>query len=209
VTGLDLSADLLNYATESVAQSGMTENITLREGDVNKLPFEDETFNWAWSADCVGYSSRNPLKEIKELNRIVKPGGTIGILIYTSQQLLPGYPGLEARLNCTPAGIAPFTKNMKPQQHYLRLLGWLHKAGLNNPTVQTFVQDFHAPLAEMIKKGLLSLIKMRWEVSRNDLTRDDWDLFQRITQPESPEYILDLPDYYGFFTYSLYKGIRS
>ena len=98
---------------------------------------------------------------------------------------------------------------MKPDQHHMRLLGWLHKSGLKNPTVQTFLQDFYAPLNEFIKKGLLSLIKMRWEVSRNDLPRDEWELFQRLTQPESPEYILDLPDYYGFFTYSFFTGIVS
>jgi len=54
VTGLDLSSELLVYAKDIVKKAGLSEQVSFREGDVNKLPFDDDTFDWAWSKDCVG-----------------------------------------------------------------------------------------------------------------------------------------------------------
>jgi demethylmenaquinone methyltransferase/2-methoxy-6-polyprenyl-1,4-benzoquinol methylase len=173
---------------------------------VNKLPFDDDTFDWVWSADCVGYAPIEPLPLVKELARVVKPGGSIAILFWSSQQLLPGYPQLEARLNATSAGIAPFVKGKRPEVHFLRALGWFHKAGLNNPRAQTFVGEVHAPLGDDIRSALISLFQMRWGEIKSELSQEDWEEYQRLCQPESPDFILNVPDYYAFFTYSLFHG---
>src|SRR3990172_1392553 len=55
VTGLDQSPEFLLYAQKIVKKSGLAERISFREGDMSKLPFDDNTFDWVWSADCVGY----------------------------------------------------------------------------------------------------------------------------------------------------------
>lgn len=34
----------------------------------------------------------------------------------------------------------------------------------------------------------------------------DWKLYQRITDPTSADFILDQPDYYGFYTYTLFQA---
>ena len=52
VTGLDLSPEILVYARDIVKKAGLSERISFREGDVNQLPFDDDTFDWAWSMDC-------------------------------------------------------------------------------------------------------------------------------------------------------------
>ncbi len=70
-------------------KAGLSERISFREGDVNKLPFADETFDWAWSMDCVGYAPIEPLPLVKELARVVKPGGSVAILAWSSEKLLP------------------------------------------------------------------------------------------------------------------------
>ena len=57
VTGLDLSPELLVHAEDIVQKAGLGERISFREGDVNKLPFDDEPFDWAWSMDLVGYAT--------------------------------------------------------------------------------------------------------------------------------------------------------
>ena len=78
VTGLDTSRDFLQYAQNIVANSPLSGRITYKEGDVNKLPFEDKTFDWVWSVDCVGYpTEENPLAKLKELARVARPGGII------------------------------------------------------------------------------------------------------------------------------------
>jgi len=206
VTGLDLRPDFLARARETAAKSPLSEYVSFQEGNVSALPFDDNAFDWVWSVDCVGYAPGEPLPLLTELARVVRPGGSVAILGWSSQQLLPGYPLLEARLNATSLGIAPFAKGKSPERHFLRALSWFRDAGLEEPRARTFVGDVHAPLSDEIRRALLSLIEMRWREPRSELSAEDWAEFQRICRPESPDFILDLPDYYAFFTYSLFCG---
>lgn len=206
VTGLDLSPAFLVHARRLAEERDMSERVSFREGDVNKLPFDDDTFDWVWSKDMVGYHPSDPLPSMKELKRVVKPGGIVAILAWSYQQLLPGYPRLEARLNATSAGIAPFTKSARPGRHFFRALGWFSDLGLRESAAKTFVGDVHAPLSDESRAFLISLFDMRWGGARSEMSQDDWELYQRLIQPDSADFILDLPDYYAFFTYSLFHG---
>ena len=206
VTGLDLSPQFLVHAREIAEEAGLSERISFQQGDVSRLPFDDDTFDWVWSANCVGYAPAEPLPLLRELTRVAKPGGSVAILAWSSQQLLPGYPLLEARLNATSSGIAPFIKGKRPELHFLRALGWFREVGLEEPTARTFVGDAHAPLSDDMRSALMSLLDMRWPGVQSELTPEDWAEFQRLCQPESPDFILDLPDYYAFFTYSMFRG---
>ena len=206
VTGLDLSSELLAHAREKAKMSNLWERIAFQQGNVNALPFDDDQLDWVWSVDCVGYAHGKPVALLKELARVVKPGGALAILGWSSQQLLPGHPLLEARLNATSLGIAPFADRKRPERHFLRALGWFREAGLEEPTAQTFVGDVHAPLGDEIRSALISLFEMRWGEPRSELAPEDWAEYQQLCQPGSPDFILDLPDYYAFFTYSLFHG---
>lgn len=206
ITGLDLSPEILVYAKDMVNKAGLSERISFREGDVNKLPFDDDTFDWVWSVDCVGYAPIEPLPLVEELARVVKPGGRVAILAWSYEKILPGYPLLEARLNATSAGIAPFVQGKKPESHFLRAQGWFRDAGLEECKAQTFAGDAHAPLADNVRSALIALFQMRWPGVQSELRPEDWAEYQRLCLPESPDFILDHPDYYAFFTYSMFHG---
>ena len=206
VMGLDLSPELLVYARDMVQQTGLSDRISFREGDVNMLPFDDDTFDWAWSVDCVGYAPLEPLPLVKELARVVKPGSSVAILAWSSEKLLPGHPLLEAHLNATSAGIAPFVQGKKPESHFLRALGWFRDAGLVEVSAQTFTGDVQAPLSDDLRQALLDLFQMRWPDVEAELTPDDWAEFQRLCLPQSPDFTVAQPDYYAFFTYSMFQG---
>ena len=205
VTGVDISSEMVAYATDAAEKAGLSEQLSYREGDMNDLPFNDNSFDWTWSVDCVGYAPVEPLPLIKEQMRVVKPGGRITFMAWSYQQLLPGYPTLEARLNATSAGIAPFTAGRSPEKHFFRALGWFRELGLEDPAAQTFVGTVHTPLSDDVREALLSLIQMRWPGVQSVINQDDWEEFQRLCQPESPDFILDLSGYYSFFTYSMFE----
>lgn len=207
VTGLDINPDFLEYAKKFAKKAGIPERISFKQGDIYDLPLEDNTFDWLWSSNCAGYYlTRNPVQLMNELSRVVRPDGKIVLLIYSSQMLLPGYPWLEARLNATSAGIAPFTSGQKPEDHYYRALNWFKKAGIKRGEVKTITESFNAPLSKKNRDALLSLIEMRWEGAENELSKKDMELFQELTNPDSPEFILDNQNYYAFVTYSVFTG---
>lgn len=206
VTGLDLSPEILVYAAELARQAGLSRRISFQEGDVNRLPFDENSFDWAWSVDCVGYMPVEPLPLIKELARVVKPGGRIAILAWSSERLLPGYPLLEAKLSATSAGIAPFSQEMPPESHFSRALGWFREAGLEGVSVRTFTGEAHAPLTDDLRSALRTLIQMRWSGAEPELSEEDRALFRRHCLPGSPEFIVHSSDYYAFFTYSMFHG---
>jgi len=204
VTGLDVSAEMLDHGREMVKELGLSKRISFQEGDVAKLPFASNAFDWVWSSDCVGYGPWEPLPLLKELARVVKPGGTVAIAAWSSETLLPGYPRLEARLEATSAGMAPFVQGKKPELHFLRALGWFHQLGLKDPRAKVFADSFHAPLSDEIRRALVALIDMRWPNVAAELSSDDLAEFRRLCLPDSPDFILNLPDYYAFFTYTMF-----
>ena len=143
---------------------------------------------------------------IEELLRVLRPGGLLALLLFSSQQLLPGHPELEARLNATASGIAPYRRGMSPDSHWLRALGWFRKAGLVECRAETFVRTVHAPLDQTALDALSALIEMRWANAKPQVSWPDWATFERLTQPDSPHFLLARPDYIAFFTYTLFWG---
>jgi len=206
VTGLDIAPEFLSRALETVKEAGLSERISFRQGSVDALPFDDDTFDWVWSADCVGYGQRDSLPLLKELARVVKPGGTVAIIAWSSENLIPGYPLLEAKLTATSSGIAPFAKGSNPELHFLRALGWFRRLGLEDPKAQVFAGSACAPLSNELCNALTALFESRWPGVEAELSKEDLDEFHRLCKPESPDFILNHPDYYAFFTYSLFRG---
>ena len=207
VTGLDISPEFILCAKDIVSKSGLSERIVFQEGDVRNLPFDDNSFDWAWSSDCVGYPvEERPLSVLSELARVVKPGRTVAILAWSSQMLLPGYPLLEARLNATCSALIPIVTGKKPETNFLRALGWFHEAGFDEPATQTFVDDVHAPLRNEVRRALVLFFQMLWGEKQKEVSEDDWGEYERLCLPDSPDFILNCPDYCAFFTYTLFHG---
>ncbi len=173
---------------------------------MNKLPFEDNTFDWAWSVDCVGYPAGDALPALREIRRVLKPGGMIAILAWTSQQVLPGYPLLEARLNAASSAYLPYLKNIDPDQHFMRLPIWMEKAGFGDIQARSFLGEVQAPLSEGERKALVSLFEMLWGQPQPGESPEDREDYERLCLPGSAEFILDQPGYYAFFTYTMFSG---
>ena len=148
----------------------------------------------------------DPLHLVIEMTRVVRPGGTVALLAWSSETLLPGHPRLAARLRATPAGLAPFAVGKPPELHFLRALGWFCEVGLEDYQAHTFAGTAHAPLSEDMRAALVALFEMRWPGVEEKLVPEDQALYRRLCLPDSPQFIVDRPDYCTFFTYTVFCG---
>ncbi|KPK76719.1 MAG: hypothetical protein AMJ79_05615, partial [Phycisphaerae bacterium SM23_30] len=48
VTGVDISEDFLSRARQTVKKHSLTERISFQVGNINQLPFDDDSFDWLW-----------------------------------------------------------------------------------------------------------------------------------------------------------------
>ncbi len=207
VIGLDFTSEFLCYAQKSLNNNALESRVSFCRGDVRNIPFKDRSFHWIWSSNCAGYAPfLEPVPVLKEMVRKIIPGGLIALLVWSSQKLLPGYPLLEARLDATSSGLAPWSEEQGPHSHYSRLPGNLKKAGLKHTSVKTFVRDVQAPLTKELYDALTDLLDMRWSNVQPELTSEEYADYTRLCLPSSPDFILKLPDYYAFFTCSLFCG---
>jgi len=215
VTGMDLSPDFVARAADLAQDAGLSPQTSFQAGDLNHLPFANDSFDWLWSADTIyfgppaeGYVSQNPSQLIQELSRVVRPGGRLILVYCAAQNLLPGFPLLEAKLNVASAQAESFVRNSKPFLHHMRAGGWLRGAGLLSITSCTVGHGIMAPLDGSLRDALMGLIQMRWGSDlMPKLDPEDRDLYTRLCSHDSPDFILDLPDYASFFTCTQFTGI--
>lgn len=89
VTGVDFSENMLEVGKEKTKDM---DNIKLVHGDAMNLPFEDNEFDYV----TIGFGLRNVpdyLATLKELNRVLKPGGMV-VCLETSQPTTPVFKQL-------------------------------------------------------------------------------------------------------------------
>ena len=144
VTGLDRVAGVCLPGRAARGGGRIGRAHAFEVGDLTALEYEDHTFDWLWCNDALwpgpertGCPTDDPLPVVRDFARVVRPGGTVALVYWSSQRLLPGYPALEARLSATPQTFAPYREGMRPQQHCMRALGWLEAAGLRDRSART------------------------------------------------------------------------
>ena len=79
VVGLDQSPEMLAEARTRVAAAGLADRIELVEGTADDLPFEDASFDGLTFTYLLRYVDE-PTRTLRELARVVRPGGSIASL---------------------------------------------------------------------------------------------------------------------------------
>jgi demethylmenaquinone methyltransferase/2-methoxy-6-polyprenyl-1,4-benzoquinol methylase len=211
VTGMDISEEGLSRAKEKLKGSDLSKQVSFEIGNIFDLPFEDKTFDWVWSSDVLYLwlmgdegSLQKPQVVMKELARVVRPGGKVALFFWSSQKLLPGYPLLEARLNATKSACFAGPYGIQPELHSTRALGWFQKADLKRPEVRHFLLEIRSPFSDEDKKVLTETFRMLWNKAKSEVSGEVWAEYQCLCGPSSPDFILNLPDYNGYIVYSLY-----
>ncbi|HEX7255783.1 MAG TPA: class I SAM-dependent methyltransferase [Gaiellaceae bacterium] len=79
VVGLDQSAEMLAQGRNRVRAAGLRDRIELLHGEAERLPFEDASFDGVTFTYLLRYVD-DPSATLAELARVVRPGGTVGML---------------------------------------------------------------------------------------------------------------------------------
>ena len=107
VTALDLTPALLERARENARIAAV--EVDWREGDVEKLPFEDGSFDVVLSQFGHIFAPRPDLA-MGEMLRVLKPGGTIAFSTWPPELFVGRMFGLTARYAPPPPGVLPPTQ---------------------------------------------------------------------------------------------------
>jgi SAM-dependent methyltransferase len=83
----DFAAEMVEAAKAAAARSGLT-NITFRQCSADSLPFVDDTLDVAVSRLGAMFFP-DPLAALREMLRVVKPGGSLGFVVWRAAELNP------------------------------------------------------------------------------------------------------------------------
>jgi len=209
VVGLDRDSGIIALGQGANAQPGSRAALRFVLGDAVSLPFSAQGFDLVLSVDCLGYSPPHlpaMVAQLRELGRVLRPGGTCALACWLSQTLLPGHAELEARLNLTCQGMAPWDACPTPRAHLLRGLGWLREAGYDHPRLHALSGVVPGPLSPDVREAMLDLFAMRWGDPSSEIEPRWRDEYERLTRSDSASCILDAPDYAAVFTYVVLMG---
>ncbi|MBW7984422.1 class I SAM-dependent methyltransferase [Enterobacillus tribolii] len=92
VTAYDLSASMLAVVAQSAAERKL-DNITTRQGQAERLPFGEATFDYVISRYSA-HHWQDVGQGMREIGRVLKPGGRVVIIDVCS----PGHPLLDTYL---------------------------------------------------------------------------------------------------------------
>lgn len=88
VVGVDISDGMLEVGRQKVRKKGLTELVTLENGDSENLPYPDASFD----AITVAFGVRNfenLEKGLREMYRVLRPGGKLLVLEFSQPTRFP------------------------------------------------------------------------------------------------------------------------
>ena len=155
VVGLDLTDEMLRVGLGLVSGAGLEDRISLVLGDADSMPFEDATFD----ALCFTYLLRyvtDPAATIRELARVVRPGGLIASLEFMRppNPLWHGAWWLYTRLALPAGGLLT---GGKPWFDVGRFLGPDISAHYELHPLRETVADWEKAGIEQVRAKLMSL----------------------------------------------------
>lgn len=141
VHGLDVSEERVGVAKEKAEEAQL--NVSFSQGSATELPFEDDSFDVAVASQVLHHVT-DPLAALKELQRVVRPGGIVVARDFDFGALLwyPPAPGLS-RWRAIFSVVSDL-EGMQPNAG--RHLGmWFHRTGFQDTQLSSSNLTFGSP----------------------------------------------------------------
>jgi ubiquinone/menaquinone biosynthesis C-methylase UbiE len=94
VTGLELSPYLVEEASQYAESEGMSELISFEVGNAESMPFESGRFDGSFAARLLMHSP-DPDAIVRELTRVVRPGGRVVLMDWDFETAVVDHPAKE------------------------------------------------------------------------------------------------------------------
>ena len=169
VTGLDQSPSMVQRGRRAVRDAGLEDRIRFVAGQAQALPFADETFDAVTFTYLLRYVD-DPAATMRELVRVVRPGGVIASLEFHT----PQDPWLHA-------GWAAYTRAAMPAIGAVASPAWYRTARFLGPNISDFVRRYPLPVQVRLwqdagvrhvrtRRMTMGVAVVMWGVKRNPVT---------------------------------------
>ncbi len=207
IVAADVSPAFLQLAAARANEErGPDHRIRFALADAERLPFPDGPFDLAWCAQSL-ISLPDPPAALRELRRVVKPGGTVAVLendrLHEMQLPLPVPLELalrRAERNADGSDDSPYAGR------FLERL--FREAGLTPGLRRTLAIDRQSPLAAADRAFVALYLHTLLERTGGTLGSERRETLRRLADPDSPECLVARPDFWMTWTDVLVTAVR-
>ena len=172
ITGLDINQQMLDKASEMAEKSGL--EINWQQGGAGDLPFEDNRFDHLFCQQAMQFFPE-PQQVLKEMFRVLKPGGALALNILRSIQHNPAYKILAHELE-EHAGETAGTMMRSPFRDWDQktIRGMVTEAGFGDIQIHLEIISMRYPSPEefLRREAASSPLAGEIEAMEPDIRRD-------------------------------------
>jgi ubiquinone/menaquinone biosynthesis C-methylase UbiE len=211
ITGGDPDEQNLDIARQRMRGQPWAGQVELHQGPLYPLPFADGSFDAVWCAGSLQYVA-DPVAALREMVRVVRPGGKVAAQDVEMHPLLLGpMPDelLIALKDCLPRGetgsegfVDWFTGH--------KLRGYLHRAGLREVRGFLRIREYEHPLTRDERNFLDVAIPYLCTASPGIRTLPEQQAarLRRLSEIDGPESMFRQPDFTFVEGRAMAVGVR-
>jgi SAM-dependent methyltransferase len=197
IIAADISAAFLERCARTMQALPSAPSSVLAQADAYRLPFRAGQFDFVWCAKSF-MSLGNPVRVLREIRRVLRVGGTVGVL--ESDELhdlvLPWPAALELAVHQA-RRAASRRRGRRVDRLYVgrHLQDVFHSAGLLPVDKNTYTVDRRWPLPEAEREFLALYFDALWRDVAGVMAADAACELKRHIDPASEDYLPNRPDF--------------
>ncbi len=204
--GVDLSGQHARDALQ------LAPGASIVQADVTRLPFPAASFDRLWCANTINHV-HDPVTTLSRFARSLKPGGrlALGQSLFLPEMFFAWDERLERAVVQANRRYyrEKYNLNEADTANVRNVLGWVKRAGLRDVRAHTLMIERTQPLTSLDREYFIECVFQGYwgERVRPFLSADDWRELQALTDPASPAFCLDRPDFHHLQSYTVVTGL--